>query len=221
MPPSTGLTSTTGVPSSASRPLTRSAQPVDREHRDAVQADRVRAVRGAGVEHALLGAGEVAARVHAQDVAARAVEPGEQQQLVAGRDPRRARRRSGRRTRARPRARPRRPASAPTRGRSAATRRWRPRRDRSAVAGRVRRAAGVLHLDHVAPAVGPRAVDVGEAVLLREPAGGERPAVPALRRRGRRRARRPRGRRSAGVSEIAAKCGFAPRRRASSPRSRR
>ena len=42
------------------------------------------------------------------------------------------------------------------------------------------RPARVLHLDHVAPAVGLRAVDIGEAVLAREPAGGERAAVPAV-----------------------------------------
>jgi hypothetical protein len=43
--------------------------------------------------------------------------------------------------------------------------------DRSPVAGRVRRQAGVLDLDHVAPAIRLRAVDVGEAVLACQPAG--------------------------------------------------
>ena len=71
-----------------------------------------------------------------------------------------------------------------------------------AVAGGVRRGPASSDLDDVAPAVGPGAVDVGEAVLLGEPAAGERAAVPAGDARGRRRARRPRGRRSAGVSEM-------------------
>src|SRR5215207_1245871 len=49
----------------------------------------------------------------------------------------------------------------------------------SAVAGRVRREAGVLDLDHVAPAVRPGAVQIGEAVLAGQPSGRERAAVAA------------------------------------------
>ena len=48
-----------------------------------------------------------------------------------------------------------------------------PDRGGSAVACRVRRSAGILDLDEVAPAVGSGAVEVGEAILVRESAGGE------------------------------------------------
>ena len=54
-----------------------------------------------------------------------------------------------------------------------------------AVALRRRRAAGLDHLDHVAPAVGPGAVGVGEAVLLRELPARERLRRSSARRRGR------------------------------------
>ena len=85
--------------------------PVDRQHGHAVQPDRVRAVGRARGEDALLGAGGVAARVHAQDVAARAVQPREHDQLVAGGDALERRRRIPPRRRASRPARPRRPAS--------------------------------------------------------------------------------------------------------------
>ena len=48
-----------------------------------------------------------------------------------------------------------------------------------AVAVVARGRAGVDNLGHVAPAVGPRAVEVGEAVDLGEPSAGERLPVPA------------------------------------------
>src|SRR5215213_4016210 len=60
---------------------------VDVEHSDPVQPDRVRPVRRAGREDAVLAAGGIPARVHLEHVARRAVEPGQHQQLVAGRDP--------------------------------------------------------------------------------------------------------------------------------------
>src|SRR5688572_32817659 len=47
------------------------------------------------------------------------------------------------------------------------------------VAGRIRRLSGVLHLCHIAPGIGARTVEVGEAIDLRQLAAGHRPAVPA------------------------------------------
>jgi hypothetical protein len=58
--------------------------PVDGEDRDAVQADRVGPVGCAGAEHACLGPGRVSARVHGQDVATGAVEPGQDEYVGAG-----------------------------------------------------------------------------------------------------------------------------------------
>src|SRR4051812_27108014 len=48
------------------------------------------------------------------------------------------------------------------------------------VAGGVRGPAGVLDLHHVAPGVGPGAVEVGETVDLRQLAAGQRAPGPAL-----------------------------------------
>ena len=62
------------------------ARAVDLRDADAVEPDRVRAIRRARGEHAVLAAAHVAARVHAQHVAARAIEPGEHEQIFAGRD---------------------------------------------------------------------------------------------------------------------------------------
>ena len=59
------------------------AMAVDRGDLDAVQADGIRAMWGAGAEDAFLRAGAVAARVDAEDCAIGAVEPGEQQDLVS------------------------------------------------------------------------------------------------------------------------------------------
>ncbi len=47
-----------------------------------MQPDRIGAVGGAGAEHSLLCSRGVAARMHPQDVATRAMEPGEDDDLV-------------------------------------------------------------------------------------------------------------------------------------------
>ena len=56
---------------------------------------------------------------------------------------------------------------------------WRERLN-SAVAGRICRTARVLDFDHVAPAVGLGSVEIREAVLASEAAGGKRAAVATL-----------------------------------------
>ena len=63
------------------------ARAVDRQHLDLVQPDRVRPVGGAGAEHSTLGIGGVVARVHSQDVAVGAVEPGQHDHAVPGPEP--------------------------------------------------------------------------------------------------------------------------------------
>src|SRR5262245_23853233 len=52
----------------------------------AVEADGIRAVRRARTEDALLCPGGVPARVHAQDIAPSAIEPGDDDDLIAGPD---------------------------------------------------------------------------------------------------------------------------------------
>ena len=83
---------------------------VDREDPHLVQADRVGPRGRAGVEDALDRVGGVAARMHAQDVAVGAIQPGEEDDLVAGLAARRARRARRGRSAATPPARPRAPA---------------------------------------------------------------------------------------------------------------
>ena len=85
------------------------------------------------------------------------------------------------------------------------------------VAGR--RALALHHLDHVAPAVGLGAVDVGEAVDLRELAAGQRLPVPA-RPVGIGRPARPRRGRRSGATRRCRNAAYARSRRASSTRSR-
>jgi hypothetical protein len=51
-----------------------------------VQADRIRAVRRARAEDALLRPGRVPSRVHTQNVAASAIEPSDNYDLFAGSD---------------------------------------------------------------------------------------------------------------------------------------
>jgi hypothetical protein len=60
------------------------ARAVDRHDRHAVQTDGVRTIRGPGAEHAAEWVAQLVARVNRQHVAAGAIEPGEQHQLVAG-----------------------------------------------------------------------------------------------------------------------------------------
>ena len=81
---STGLTSTIGVPSRASRSRTRIRRPSTETIRDAVQSDRIGTVGRARVEHALLGVSRIASRVHCQYVAAGAIEPGQHDDVRAG-----------------------------------------------------------------------------------------------------------------------------------------
>ena len=71
------------MPSTASRSLTWTRRPVDGEDPDAVQADRVGPVGRAGAEDALLRPGQVAARMHPQDVTPSAIQPREDQDVVA------------------------------------------------------------------------------------------------------------------------------------------
>ena len=56
---------------------------LDRQDRHAMKADRIRAILGAGAEHASGGPPEVSSRVDCQHVPARAIEPGEDQDVVA------------------------------------------------------------------------------------------------------------------------------------------
>jgi hypothetical protein len=63
---------------------------VDRHDLHPMQPDRIGAVGGAGSEQALLRPRHVASRMHPQDVAARTVEPGEDDDLVPARIPSRA-----------------------------------------------------------------------------------------------------------------------------------
>src|SRR5262245_15952963 len=58
----------------------------DRRDLHPVEADRIRAVRRARAEDALPRPGAVPARVYAQDVAAGAIEPGDDDERVAGPD---------------------------------------------------------------------------------------------------------------------------------------
>ena len=83
-----------------------------------------------------------------------------------------------------------------------------------AIAGRVGRLAGLLHLDEVAPGVRARAVEVGEAIDLGQPAAGQRLPVPARASGSAASAATARPTKR-GVSEIT-KCGDLASRRASS-----
>src|SRR5262249_26589885 len=58
------------------------SHPVDREDLDAMQPDRVGPGRRAGAEHAELAGRRVIARLCAHDAAVRAIQPGQQQDLV-------------------------------------------------------------------------------------------------------------------------------------------
>ncbi len=116
-------------------------------------------------------------------------------------DGRPGRRAAARHSRPHRRVRPRRPRRRRRRPRAAGRDAGRRRRpgdtgpaEPLAVAGRVGRSAGGDDLGHVAPAVGSRAVEVVELVDLGELAAGERLPVPSRCARGRRRARRRRGR---------------------------
>ena len=82
----TGFTSTIGVPSSASRSVTRTRFSSIATIFDFVQPDWVRALGGASAEHPSLGIGEVVARMNAQDVAARTIQPREDDHSIAGLD---------------------------------------------------------------------------------------------------------------------------------------
>ena len=84
---STGLTSTIGVPSIASRFRTWTRSPSTESDLDPVEPDRVRPVRRARAEDALQRARLVASRVDLQDVAVAPVEPGEDDHVVARPDP--------------------------------------------------------------------------------------------------------------------------------------
>ena len=79
---STGLTSTTGVRSNASRFRTCTSGAVDGQDRHPVQPQRVRPIGRTGVEDTRGPPGKVAARVHDQHIAARPVEPSENQHLA-------------------------------------------------------------------------------------------------------------------------------------------
>ena len=79
--------STTGVPSIASSGPTSELEPVDPEHRHAMESDRVRAVGRPRREDAGQGPGLVVARVDLQDAAVGLVQPRQDDQLVADADP--------------------------------------------------------------------------------------------------------------------------------------
>ena len=80
------MTSTIGVPSIGLQVAHADPRALDRHDLHRVQADRVRAIGRARVEDALQRVGRIVARVHAQDVATRAVQPGEDDHLGARRD---------------------------------------------------------------------------------------------------------------------------------------
>ena len=60
------------------------AQPIDLHHLDPMESDRIRAMRGTGVEDTLERSRCVTARMNDQHSAMRAVQPGEQHDLGAG-----------------------------------------------------------------------------------------------------------------------------------------
>src|SRR5262249_35034683 len=59
------------------------ARAIERDHDHAMEADRIGPIRRAGVEYALLRPRRITARPHAKHLAARPIEPGQHEQVIA------------------------------------------------------------------------------------------------------------------------------------------